>query len=79
MCKFCEFNELNDAIVVANDFVEVKVGGRTMDKHILDVTFMKNEDEDTVIMYVGYSMDDLDDVAKIRLPIAFCPFCGRAL
>ena len=79
MCKYCEFNELNDVIMVAVDLVEVKVGERTMHDHILDVTFMKNEEDGTVIMYVGYGMDDLDDVAKIRLPIAFCPFCGRAL
>ena len=76
MCKYCEFNDRDDVIVISEEGVDVVVGDIVTDTHILDLSFMK--DEDDTIMYVGYAMGDFD-VVNLKVPITFCPFCGKEL
>lgn len=76
MCKYCEFNDRDDVITISEEGASVIVGDICIGTHILDLSFMKEEGE--TIMYVGYAMGDFD-VVNLKVPIAFCPFCGRAL
>ena len=76
MCKYCEFNHADEPIVISEEGIDVFVGEFCTDTHILDLSFMK--EEGTIIMYVGYAMGDYD-VVNLKVPIAYCPFCGREL
>ena len=78
MCKYCEFDELENCNKVASDVIEVTIGSRKLEDHILNVFMIKNGDG-RIDLYSGYSIDGDNDVAKVRVPIMFCPFCGRTL
>lgn len=78
MCKYCEFEELENCNKVGSDVIEVTMGSRKLEDHILNVFMIKNADE-KIDLYSGYNIDGDNDVASVRVPIAFCPFCGRKL
>lgn len=81
MCKYCEFNKLNDNIMLDTDSVEVTVcGGQiVIAEHVLYAMITNNGGTQDTSMQIGYYMDDVEPVARIDLAIKYCPFCGRKL
>ena len=77
MCEICKV-ELGEIENMACDNVEFKVGKRNLEDQLL-VVAIRHNDDDTYSLISSYFMDDGDPIAEIKLPITYCPFCGKEL
>ena len=77
MCEICNIERGNCELLV-NDEVEVVVGKKVMTSHLLSA-FIDNDPKRGYAIECIYQMSDDDPVATVRLPINYCPFCGRKL
>lgn len=76
MCEICNV-ERGDCEILVNKEVEVKVGRMTLTPHLLSL-YIDNNDEGYSIC-CEYWIDNSEAVARIKMPIEYCPFCGRKL
>lgn len=76
MCK-CHNVELGGCKAIAQEVVEVRIGRKRLDDHLLTMWFHRTNEGQYVLesSYMGFD----DDTFNVREPIRFCPFCGREL
>jgi hypothetical protein len=77
MCKFCELDELDNIAKIESEEINVVVGKRVMSEHLLSLDIER--DDNGYYLSTVYFMDDGDPVAKVKVAIKYCPFCGREL
>ena len=77
MCQICDV-ERGDAESLMFEEVEVKVGSRLLDTHLLSIDIVRDDDGNYGLAS-SYFMTNDDCTAIIRMPIQFCPFCGKEL
>ena len=76
MCNFCDIEKGNSDLMVS-DKLRVVYGDRELDDHSLDTFFVNGRDGYSID--AGYFVDGGNPVAKVRIHIYYCPFCGKQL
>lgn len=78
MCEICNV-ERGNCETLMTDYVEIKIGRNTkLDAHMLAVYIGRDNDGYYYLESSYFGFDD-DPMAQIKLPIEYCPFCGREL
>ena len=78
MCEICDIGN-GMAELLMEDRVEIKIGRNTkLDDHMLGVYIDRDGDGYYHLVSEYFGFDD-NPMASVRLPIEFCPFCGREL
>lgn len=78
MCNFCNV-EAGMAELLMEDYVEIKIGRNTqLTPHMLGVYITKDDDGYCNLESSYFGFDD-NPMAMVKLPIDYCPFCGREL
>ena len=77
MCNICEVKKGNCELL-AEDKADLMIGRAKLGEIALDV-FISNNEDGTWEIESSMFVSEIKDEATVKLPIKYCPFCGRNL